>query len=307
MIECPTNGAVVESTADTRTGVSEMLLSQALLVFLENYVWLRGYSESTAENYKLAINSFTSVTGDIPISNVTMDHIKCWKRNIEPSVERNTLCAYLYRIRLFLRYWKRKEGLDIELEDLVIPKRSSKLPRYLSPKEVSQLVKGVPDNRFEWVRLRNQSMIALLYSSGIRIGELMRIRKRDVRGGEIIIRGKNRKERIAFIDSRAKYYLDEYMKLRPSKSDKLFVSVQRGEVGKSCIEKVIKDACHNSGVREISPHILRHSFATSLLKEGCNLRYIQEMLGHADISTTQIYTHVGNESMRDMYQRFHKV
>lgn len=299
-----TNGAVALATADTR-GESELgvHITEAFAVFLSDYVWLRGYAQSTGDNYKLAINSFVRVAGDVQLETLTLDDIKMFKAHLERSHERNGVACYLYRLRLFLRFCKRKYGLNIDLDDLVIPKRTSKLPRYLTGDDVSQLIDCVPDNRFLWVKLRNKAMISLMYSSGVRLGELTRMRLRDINDKEIIVRGKGDKERIVYMDSRTRLLLNAYLKERPVRSSKLFTTNKGDCISKSCVEKIIKDACYGAGFQAVSPHILRHSFATTLLAGDVNLRYIQELLGHADISTTQIYTHVIKGNLREDYKK----
>jgi len=278
-------------------------ITEAFSVFLEDYVWMRGYAESTAENYKLAVNSFVRVVGDVELDSLTLEDIKLFKHHIERSQERNGVACYLYRLRLFLRFCKRRYGLNIDLEDVVIPKRTSKLPRYLMPDDVTKLINGVPTNRFEWVQARNKAMISLMYSSGMRLSEISRVRLKDIRNKEITVRGKGDKERVVYMDSRTRELLDKYLLLCPIRSPKLFVSVKSDCLGKSCIERVVKEACQAAGMRAISPHILRHSFATTLLAGDVNLRYIQELLGHADISTTQIYTHVVDSNLRADYRK----
>jgi len=282
-----------------------MNISTVFDMFLEDYVWLRGYCESTADNYKLAVTGFIKCVGDKEIEDLSLEDIKDYKRLIESRQQSNGVAAYLYRLRLFLKWVKRKHGLNIDLDDLVIPKRISKLPRYLKRAEVDSLIECI-DNRFKWVEFRNKAMIALMYSSGVRLGELMKIQLRDVRDNEIIIRGKNGKERVVFYDNRTKGLLKEYLKLRPRQSATLFISIKRDRLGKQIIEHVVKDACKSAGVSVVSPHALRHSFATTLLEGGMNLRYIQELLGHADISTTQIYTHTTVGRIQNDYSKVFK-
>lgn len=284
-----------------------MRLTEALTIFLEDYVWFRGYSPATARNYKLGVNSFIATNGDLDIQDITMEHIKKWRYEMERNRrDTNGMAAYLYRVRLLLRWLKRKYGIPIDLDDLVIPKRVQKLPNYFQIGDIEKLINAVPPNRFDYNVTRNKAIIALMYSSGIRLGELTRIRLRDMRGDEIKIRGKGNKERIVFIDQRAKGFIDSYLTQRPQRSEYLFVTFRNKQMDKTSIEKLMKEAAWNAGFKQnISPHIYRHSFATHLLQRGCNIRYIQEMLGHADISTTQIYTHVAKDDLRKVYEQFH--
>lgn len=284
-----------------------MKLSAALDVFLEDYVWLRGYSNETARNYKLAVNSFMSSNSDLDINEISMEHIKKWKHDMEKARrDINGQISYLYRIRLLLRWLKRKYDLNIDLDDLIIPKRAHKLPNYFQPKDIDKLIDGVPPDRYKHNELRNKAILALFYSSGIRLGELRRIRLRDIRDNEIIIHGKGNKERPAFIDVRAARYIKAYLEARPYNSEYLFTTFRNKPMDKTSIEKICRKASRGAGFSQaITPHTFRHSFATHLLQNGCNLRHIQEFLGHADISTTQIYTHVADPDLRVAYKQFH--
>lgn len=284
-----------------------MLVSEALRVFLEDYVWLRGYSKETERSYRNAVHNFISVNGNLEVQKITLEHLKAWKQDMEQSHhEKNGIIHYLYKMRLFLRWLKRKHGLEIDLDDFVIPKRVQKLPNYFDPEDVDKLIKKVAPDRFLYNEARNRAIIALLYSSGIRSGELRRIRLRDIRKNEIKIRGKGDKDRIVFVDTRATMYINDYLTTRPQKSEYLFVTFRNKPMDKTSIIKLLQKTALNAGFNQaITAHTYRHSFATHLLKNGCNLRHIQEMLGHADISTTQIYTHVAVGDLRDAYNRYH--
>ena len=252
------------------------------------------------------IKSFMKFTRNVDVKNIKLDHVKAYKQYLEQGHEINGVICHLYRIRLFLKWCKRKHGLEIDLEDLVIPKREFKIPRYIKIEEVQLLIDSVPDYDPEWIKERNKAIIAMLYSSGLRSGELCRIRMRDIRDNEIIIRGKGRKERVAFIDDRAHKLIQEYLAARPFKSDLLFCTWFNTPLSKTPIRILVKDAACGAGLTQsISPHTLRHSFATHLLQNGCNLRYIQELLGHADISTTQIYTQVAPSDAKKAYLTYH--
>jgi site-specific recombinase XerD len=287
--------------------VAGMTIQCALDIFLEDYCWMRGYSKSTCDNYQLAVRSLIKSVGNLELNELTYDHIKKWKRDLDKSHENNGVASYMYKTRLFLRYTIKKQGLKLDLDDMVIPKREHKLPRYLKVHEIQQVIDSVPEKRFEWIQRRDKAVIALLFSSGIRLSELCRIRFRDVSGSEITIKGKGHKERIAFIDERAMKYITEYLDACPIKSEYLFIGLRGSPLNKSCITHLMQEASNNSGmIRSFSAHTMRHSFATSLLNEGCNLRYIQELLGHADISTTQIYTSVATDDLRRVYKQFHR-
>lgn len=284
-----------------------MAISEALQVFLEDYVWLRGLSKLTGEGYAIATKSFIRSVGDISIEELSLEHIKKWRRDMEADHhDSNGMSNYMYRLKSVIKWMKRRYNLSIDLEDLVIPRKIQRLPNYFQPEDVGTLIAAVPEGRSPHTAARDRAIIALLYSSGVRVGEMQQIRLRDVMGDEIKIKGKGNKERIAFIDRRAQNLISEYLVIRPHKSEHLFVSHSNKPLTRASYQQIVAKAAERAGFSQtISPHVFRHSMATQLLRSGCNLRYIQEILGHAQISTTQIYTHVARDDLKSIYKQFH--
>ncbi|HEV8131406.1 MAG TPA: site-specific tyrosine recombinase XerD [Acidobacteriota bacterium] len=197
-------------------------------------------------------------------------------------------------------------------ENLESPKTWYRLPKYLSQAQVDALL-AAPDVSTRH-GLRDKSMIELLYATGLRVSELVSLRLEDVNIGVGYVRcvGKGNKERIVPLGETAGRWIAEYLKkgrplfLKGVASDFLFLSQQRKRLTRQRFWDLLKN--HGKGVgisKMLSPHILRHSFATHLLEHGADLRSLQMMLGHADISTTEIYTHVTQERMRRIYDQFH--
>lgn len=270
-----------------------VLLSEAFYSFSRNYLFMKGYSKHTLSNYRWAINSLIAVTEDIPIENITMEHLVKWKACVErKGWDENTMNSYMYKIRFFIKWWSRKVKLNIDVEDIVIPKKKMKLVKHLTLDEVKAVYKSCEDDR-------ERLIISLLYSTGVRISELSRIRKQDVRGDTLLIRGKGGKERVVYLDPVAKDCMSKY-----KSTCSYIISGLQGGLTKSGLEKIVRDISRRSGV-VFTAHTLRHTHATLLLSEGCNLRHIQELLGHADISTTQMYTHVSNVDLAGAYKKFH--
>jgi site-specific recombinase XerD len=162
--------------------------------------------------------------------------------------------------------------------------------------------------------LRDKAILELLFSTGLRVSELCSLpRDLDIRNDSISVRGKGDKVRVVFISSRAKDFLDKYLKARKDMDDALFV--QLGKNAKNAkdlrlttrsVERIVKFYAIKAGIsRKVTPHVIRHSFATDLLQNGADLRSVQALLGHANIATTQIYTHVSDKHLRDVHQKFH--
>ncbi len=197
-------------------------------------------------------------------------------------------------------------------DDLRAPRAWPALPRFLSLEEVDRLI-AAPDVSRP-AGLRDRAMIELLYATGLRVSELVGLRAADLNleAGYLTVTGKGDKQRLVPIGEQAVTWVRRYIRdgraalLRRKSSPRLFVNARGGSLSRVGFWKLLKAYGVKSGVpRSLSPHVLRHSFATHLLDRGADLRAIQMMLGHADLSTTQIYTHVLDARMRAVYERFH--
>jgi integrase/recombinase XerD len=203
---------------------------------------------------------------------------------------------------------------DSPAVDLQAPRAWKVLPKFLSPDDVERLLKA-PDTRTA-KGVRDRALIELLYATGLRVSELVTLRPQDLHldAGYLTTTGKGRKQRIVPVGDEAGEWVGRYMRTaRPAllgkrQSPRLFVNARGGGIGMTRVGfwKILKSYGREAGIaRQISPHVLRHSFATHLLERGADLRAIQQMLGHADLSTTQIYTHILDARMRALYDRFH--
>jgi integrase/recombinase XerD len=202
-------------------------------------------------------------------------------------------------------------------DDLRAPKAWPSLPKFLSLEEVDALI-AQPDVTTA-LGLRDRAMLELLYATGMRVSELVKVRAIDLRLDEEYLTcvGKGSKERIIPIGEAATTWVRRYQQegrarlvpqrtgTRGAASPRLFLNARGGSLSRVGFWKILKGHGHRAGIRALSPHVLRHSFATHLLERGADLRAIQMMLGHADLSTTQIYTHVLEARLRTVYDRFH--
>lgn len=202
------------------------------------------------------------------------------------------------------------ERADQPAENLVSPKLWRKLPRFLSEKEVEALL-AAPDPSTP-LGLRDRAMVELLYATGLRVSELVGLSLPQLRldAGFLVARGKGDKERIVPVGEAAEEWVGRYLRearpgLLSGRHDRIFVNRLGSPLTRQGFWKILRGHGRLAGIEELSPHVLRHSFATHLLEHGADLRAVQMMLGHADITTTQIYTHVHQERLRRLYDRFH--
>lgn len=194
-------------------------------------------------------------------------------------------------------------------EDLVSPQKGVYLPRFLNKSEIDLLL-GVPDTSTE-IGLRDRALLELMYASGLRVSEAANVRINDIDldGGILTTTGKGSKTRRVPVGASAVEWIKSYLVLRRKKEnieiDNLFVSPAGSPINRQTIHASIAEYAVKCGLDGVSPHTLRHSFATHLVQNNADIRSVQQMLGHADISTTQIYTHITSAQMKKNYDRFH--
>lgn len=273
----------------------------------------KGYSNNTIESYNRDLAMFLEFNGNVDIGSITNKKIKEYliylkeKKLNEKSISRNISCLKSFYKYLLLE----KKIKNNPTDTIAIPKLKKMLPSTLTVEEIFKLLDIKLIDNYSY---RNKAMLELMYATGIRVSELINLKVYDISINEAIIRtvGKGNKERIIPIGDYAlnslKIYLNEYRSklLKTEPCDYLFLNNHGKKMTRQGCFKIIKKIAVEQGItKEISPHTLRHSFATHLLKYGADLRTIQELLGHSDISTTQIYTHISNEELHKNYNKTH--
>lgn len=231
----------------------------------------------------------------------------------EQKLAASTLARTLSTLRSFHQFLLREEAVTADAtRDIATPTIERRLPKILSEQEVERLLSAPSTNTP--LGLRNKAMLEVLYATGVRVSELMNINLNDLHLTESFIQtvGKGKKERLIPIGKMASEAIMNYLRngrvklVKAKKTDALFVNRLGDRLTRQGFWKIIKQLAVKVNIKkEITPHTIRHSFATHLLENGADLRVVQEMLGHADISTTQIYTHVSRRRLKDVYTQFH--
>ncbi|MRH42331.1 site-specific tyrosine recombinase XerD [Aquibacillus halophilus] len=277
----------------------------------------RGLSKNTLESYKrdlvtynkYLVSTYKIEKWDTVVRNHVMQYLYQLKDQGKSSA---TIARTLSSLRLFHQFLVREYHLtnDPSLH-IETPKKDRKLPKVLSADEVETLLTiHVKDP----LSIRNKAMLEMLYASGLRVSELMSLKVSDLHLTMGFVRcfGKGSKERIVPLGDLAKESVESYLSfsrdslLKKKNSDFLFLNHHGNKLSRQGFWKILKGISREAGItKEITPHTLRHSFATHLLENGADLRSVQEMLGHADISTTQIYTHVTKARLKDIYKSYH--
>lgn len=288
-----------------------MKISEAFDLYKRNYMLVKGLSRRVLENQDYVRNRVVRVLGDIEIESLTMDDIARWAEQIQTMrtrdgriVERknNTIRNDLIRMKMVLKYM-RLLGHDVIEPDLIpIPKREDVERPFLTAEEVEDMIKCA-------YCVRNAFIVSLFYSSGIRLSELISLDRGSIQNRQFQVVGKGRKARLCFIDKRTEDLMEEYLEERNDSSEALIVSkMYKQRMTPSNVQLVIKNTAERAGItKKVTPHILRHSFATNFLQNNGNIRYLSTMLGHANVSTTTIYTHVVDNDLRLQYLKFHTV
>ncbi len=270
----------------------------------------RGLAEKTAEAYLRDIGKFEAFLSEkkVPLSEATESDILGFLGTLKTKgLSSASICRTLASIKVFFRFL-RKEGLTSHeaAKHIDSPKLWQKVPSVLSEKEVEKLLEQ-PDLSTA-IGARDRAFLEVLYSSGLRVSEACGLKIADVDDTAIRVMGKGQKERIVPIGKKALLAIDDYLiRFRTEgKSPYLFLNQRNQPIDRISIWRRIKEYAVLAKItKNISPHTLRHSFATHLLDHGADLRIIQEMLGHASIATTDKYTHVGKSNLKKRFLDFH--
>lgn len=291
-------------------------MSRALIdSFLEYLVAERSSPDNTLQSYGTDLEDLNSWLEEKGLSllradgNTLADYTSHCR---DKGLKTTSIGRRLSTIRQFYRFLLEEELLTADpTRDLASPKRGAYLPEVLNPEEVERLLNSPDVNAA--LGIRDKAMLELLYATGLRVSELtgLRLHNLNPHAGYLICRGKGDKERLVPVGESALFWVGEYLRtVRPllikKPTDFLFCSRRGGRMTRQNFWYAVKRYAHGAGIfKHISPHMLRHSFATHLLAGGADLRSVQMMLGHADIATTQVYTHISSKRLKEVHTHFH--
>lgn len=292
--------------------------------FLEHIEIEKGRSLKTVINYERYLKRFVEISKvkkphDIT-DNVVREYRLILNRQYSGKVEgghketlkRKTQNYYLIALRAFLKYFMKRGIASLSPERIELAKVPERSLDLISHDELMRLMNAPQGTDVK--TLRDKAMLELLFSTGLRVSELCSLsRDINLKSDELSVRGKGEKVRVVFISPEAKKALTEYLKARKDMDGALFVQFGKTTQSKETlaltprsVERIIKHYAIKAGIdRKVTPHVIRHSFATDLLQNGADLRSVQALLGHAHIGTTQVYTHVTDKHLRDIHKKFH--
>lgn len=301
-----------------------MYMSELLLDYIEHLEVEGGRSIHTAENYNLYLGRFVEFTNDIMVGDITPEIIRKYRLwlNRYKSEKNNeellpiTQSYHLIALRGFLGYLSKRNIPSLAPDKIELQKTARKQVTFLHFDEVERLLEEI--NTDDESGLRDRAILELLFSSGLRVSELVNLNRDHINTTrrEFMVRGKGRKDRPVFISESASEHIKNYLASRKDNLPPLFISYSRNNIATTSgdykrltsrsIQRIVNKYAKLAGItKHVSPHTMRHSFATDLLMNGADIRSVQVMLGHSDISTTQIYTHVTDEHLHEVHERFH--
>lgn len=301
-----------------------MYLSELAMDFIESLEVERGRSQKTAENYYLYLQRLIEFAGDIEVEKITSELIRkyrLWlnryKNDNGDELSINTQNYHLIALRSFLKYCSKRDIPTLTPEKIELPKVKRRQVSFLTTEETERLIDTVDLNTT--TGLRDRAVLELLFSSGLRVSELTNLNRDHINlaRGEFTIRGKGQKDRPVFISPEASEWLARYLETRNDRAIPLFIRYSGFKTGDDkgesfrlsprSVQRLVQNYARLAGItKHVSPHTLRHSFATDLLMNGADLRSVQSMLGHSNISTTQVYTHVTDQHLKKVHEKFHR-
>jgi len=294
--------------------------------FLEYLEVEKGLSTNTTDNYKFYLRRFADfakqagVASPAKISKELVHRYRLWLNRLKKGGEglkKNTQNYHLIALRGFLKYLVKTDVKSLEPEKVELAKQEQRQVDFLEGVDLERILEAplkidLPDI----IRRRDKAILELFFSTGLRVSELckLKIENINLKKDEFTVRGKGAKLRVVFLSETARRWLGDYLKVRPDLNPYLFVGHDKAASGRDeqiglsprSVQRLVEKYAKVAGItKEVTPHTLRHSYATDLLMNGADIRSVQAMLGHSSITTTQVYTHITDQQLRDVHKAFH--
>jgi len=301
-------------------------LQRLITRFLEHLEIAKGKSQKTIENYHHYLQRFYDYFEGRDPRSLTLDAVHGYQLFLnrfenerEQRLSMKTQNYHIIALRAFLKYLARNDIPTLAPDKVDLKKIPERIVDFLTRDEVERLFSAIDLGKK--AGMRDRAMLETLYSTGLRVSELVSLNRGlvDLQRREFTVRGKGKKPRIIFLSERCVKWISAYLSERADNWEPLFISYGRNRMDEELglgekrrltaysVEEVVRRAAKLAGLgKKVTPHVIRHSFATDLLHNGADIRSVQEMLGHASITTTQIYTHSTNERLREVHEKFHR-
>ncbi|PID31558.1 hypothetical protein CR983_00540 [Candidatus Saccharibacteria bacterium] len=301
-------------------------VAELALDYIEHLEVERGRSAATARNYNHYLDRFVEFAGDMDVAKITPEVIRRYRlwlnrhtNDAGETIATITQGYHLIALRGFLAYLARRDISTMSPEKIDLPKIARRQVTFLTADELQRLFDAAANSQ-SIQALRDRAILELLFSSGLRVSELVGLNRDHINLSrrEFSVRGKGRKDRPVFISQLAAEHIQRYLDQRNDSLPALFLNYSRNNSTDSSgnfrrltarsVQRIVNKYAGLAGItKHVSPHTLRHSYATDLLMNGADIRSVQTMLGHSSIATTQIYTHVTDQHLREIYEQHHDV
>ena len=299
-------------------------LSTHLRPFLEYLEIEKGRSQLTIRNYEFYLQRFLEWSKDPSPESLKSEEVRQYRLYLNRmeggrggTLKKSTQNYHLIALRAFLKFLARNDVKTLPPEKIELAKQGSRDVSFLDAGDLERLLAAPSKSDApKLIQARDRAILELFFSTGMRVSELakLRIDQINLKRDEFTVRGKGDKTRVVFLSPSAKGHIAEYLDMRDDEAPFLFVRHDRAKSGQAepspitprSIERLVHHYSVQAGIpKTVTPHTLRHSFATDLLMNGADIRSVQAMLGHSSITTTQIYTHVTNQQLKDVHKAFH--
>ena len=277
-----------------------------------NYLTIeKNRSRKTRENYQHYLDEFIAFARIHSPAQISIDIVSDFRNGLEErGLKKVTQSYYVIALRNFLKFLRKRDIETLAAEKIELPKIKQRQIDTIEYADLERLLAAPKGNDLR--SLRDKAVLETFFSTGLRLAELCSLsRYIDLARGEISVRGKGDKLRVVFISDTARAAIRAYLAKRGDAEEKLFISIDKsgkviGPITPRAAQRIVERRAREAGIaKRVHAHLLRHSFATDLLVNGADLRSVQELLGHSNISTTQIYTHLTNNQLRDVHKKFH--
>ena len=287
-------------------------ISQLLKDYLDYLEIEKNRSPRTRENYERYLKTFFASEKIRGLSDLTLESVKNFRLFLarQKHIKKISQTYYIIALRNFLRFLSKKDYDTVAPDKIELPKIPQRQIEMIEFPDLERLLAAPKSDSLRG--LRDKAILEMLFSTGLRLSELCGLdRYLDFNRGEITVRGKGEKLRLVFVSDTAKAAIKAYLAKRGDTLNDLFVSLNKkgeviGRITPRAVQRLVNFYARKAGItRRLTPHGLRHLFATDLLMNGADLRSVQELLGHASVSTTQIYTHITDKHLKEIHQAFH--
>lgn len=290
-----------------------MKISEAFDEYRRREIRGRGCSPNTDKAYSYTSRVVTQYFGDVQIRKIGIDDISNFYLDLTgggaPSsriVSKDTAKEYVSKLRSVIRFCRRRGIKVLNPDEIVTPKSEKKYARFIDCGEYRRFLEeiGRPRRGYSNLnRMRNVLICKMLFNTGLRVGELCALNRDTIHDRQFTVVGKSKEPRPCFITKEIEDDIEAYLRMRDDDNPALFISDEnKSRVKPSNVQQIFRRTAHKTGMAKVTPHTMRHSFATRLIEDGVDIRYVAEFLGHQSLNTTKRYTHIRDYKMRQIYQ-----